>query len=324
MKIWLDGNLQEASENRISGMTHALHYRTGVFEGIRSYAGVEESYLFRLEDHVDRLFDSAKTLRMSVPFSKTEIESAVQQVLVVNNLSNAYVRPLIFVGEGSMSLDIASSRASNSIHTLVAAWEWKSYFCEATAAGLNVQIGPWKRIFQTSGLNKVKASGFYVNSYLAYADAREAGYDEAILVEENGNLAEASASNVFIVAGTTLITPRTTAALPGITRSTIIEIARDNGFGVEIRDISIEEISQADHAFLTGTACEVTPIARINGKSSGNRTGAGVTRALAVMYQKAVRNEYMPIMRSATSEWCTPLGRNARVSERRDRIAFTE
>jgi len=204
------------------------------------------------------------------------------------------------------------------------AWEWKSYFNKETPAGLNVKIGQWKRSFQTADLNKVKASGFYVNSYLAYADAKEAGYDEAILVDENWNLAEASASNVFVVMGTTLITPKTTAALPGITRSTIIDIARSSGFSVEIRDIPIEEVGQADHAFLTGTACEVVPIAKINGKSYGNRSGSDITRALAALYQKAVRNQYLLATQNTTSVWCTPLRRSAQASVRRDRITHTE
>jgi branched-chain amino acid aminotransferase len=324
MKIWLDGYLREASEGGVSGATHALHYGTAVFEGIRSYTGEDRCYLFRLDDHIDRLFNSAKTLRLSVPYSGAEIESAIQRVLDVNNLTNAYIRPLIFVGEGSMGLDIASSHARNSIHVMIMAWEWKSYFNKETPAGLNVKIGPWKRSFQTADLNKVKASGFYVNSYLAYADAKEAGYDEAILVDENWNLAEASASNVFVVMGTTLITPKTTAALPGITRSTIIDIARSSGFSVEIRDIPIEEVGQADHAFLTGTACEVVPIAKINGKSYGNRSGSDITRALAALYQKAVRNQYLLATQNTTSVWCTPLRRSAQASVRRDRITHTE
>ena len=324
MRIWLDGVLREACDSGISGATHALHYGTAVFEGIRSYASEDECYLFRLDDHIDRLFNSAKTLRLSIPYSKAEIESAIRQVLDVNNLTNAYIRPLTLVGEGSMGLDIVSSHARNSIHVMIMAWEWKSYFNEATPAGLNVKIGPWKRSFQTADLNKAKASGFYVNSYLAYTEAREAGYDEAILVDENQNLAEASASNVFIIMGTTLITPKTTAALPGITRSTIIDIARSSGLSVEVRDIHIEEAGLADHAFLTGTACEVVPIARINGKSFGNRSGVDITRALAALYQKVVRNKYFLATQDTTTGWCTPFGRNAHASVRRDRIAQTE
>jgi len=286
MMIWLDGSLHKECDIGISGATHALHYGTAVFEGIRSYAGEGECYLFRVDDHIDRLFNSAKTLRLTTPYSKVDIESAIIQVLDVNNLTNAYIRPLIFVGEGSMGLDIVSTHVRNSIHVMIMAWEWKSYFNEATPTGLNVKIGPWKRSFQTVDLNMVKASGFYVNSYLAYTEAKEAGYDEAILLDENQNLAEASASNVFIIMGTTLITPTTTAALPGITRSTIIDIAMSRGLSVEIRDIHIEEAVSADHAFLTGTACEVVPIARINGKSYGNRSGADITRELSALYQK--------------------------------------
>lgn len=307
MKIWFDGKLQEASDTGISGMVHALHYGTGVFEGIRSYAGTQGTYLFRLKDHIDRLFESAKALRLSIPFSRSEIETAIQCLLDANHLTDAYIRPLVFVGQGSMSLDIASPSARNSIHTLIAAWEWKSYFRDGPIAGLRVQVGPWKRSFQSDGLSKVKASGFYVNAYLAHAEAKEAEYDEAILVDENHNLAEASAANIFIVKGTTLLTPGTRAALPGITRSTIMDIARDIGVGVEVRDIPIEEFRRADHAFLTGTACEVAPIASINGQPFGTAAGARTTSELAGLYRRAVRNEYLPAMHGTRSEWCSPV-----------------
>ncbi|MEK9134503.1 MAG: branched-chain amino acid transaminase [Pseudomonadota bacterium] len=305
MKVWLDGVLRDSAEAAIPCLAHTLHYGTGVFEGIRSYSGPQGCFIFRLRDHLERLVNSANTLGITVPYSIDEMEEAVQQLLRVNELRDSYIRPLVFIGEGSMSLDVRKP-PGNRVHTLIAAWEWKSYFGGSPQSGLNVKLGMWKRNFPHPGLNRAKAVGFYVNSYLAHADATSSGYDEAILVDEHDHLAEATAANIFLVMDNRLVTPTIDAALAGITRDTIIEIARDIGLAVEERGIPRADISRADQVFLTGTACEVVPVTKVNGRPIGNNAGVDIARRLAALYQRAVRNDYMQPKKSATGYWCTP------------------
>ena len=305
MKVWLDGALRDNADAAIPCLAHALHYGTGVFEGIRSYSSPQGCFIFRLRDHLKRLQASANTLRIAMPYSIDEMEEAVQTLLRVNEFGDSYIRPLVFIAEGSMSLDVHTP-PGNRVRTLIAAWEWKSYFAGTPASGLSVKLGMWRRNFPYSGLNRAKAVGFYVNSYLAHADATACGYDEAILVDEGGHLAEATAANIFLVRNNRLVTPTTDAALAGITRDTMIEIARGLGFSVEERDIPRTEIFGADHVFLTGTACEVVPVAKVNGQPIGNDAGAQVVRDLAALYQRAVRNDYTPSRKPASGDWCTP------------------
>lgn len=313
MKIWLDGTLSDIGALPISSMAHALHYGTGVFEGIRSYsAGPTECFVFRLKDHVTRLLRSADTLGLTLSFSLNALQMAVLDVLAVNALKDAYIRPLVFVGEGAMGLDIHSGPI-NRIHTLIAAWEWRSYF-GIDGRGLSVKVGEWKRCFPKSGLNETKASGFYIDSFLAHLDAKRTGFDDAIMLDDNGSVAEATAANVFVVHDGRLLTPRTESALPGITRDTVIAIARELGVVVEEGEVCVEQMLEADEVFLTGTACEVAAVTKVNEAIVGTGHVGSLTETIAKSYQRIVRNRLPLRVRQDTNQWWTP----TRVMARRE------
>lgn len=316
MKIWFDGMLQDVRALPVSAMSHALHYGTGVFEGIRSYVGRDECFVFRLRDHIDRLLQSVETLGIAIPHERGELEEAVQEVLAANRLSDAYIRPLVFVGEGAMGLDI-HAHPPNRIHTLIAAWEWKSYFGIGDRRGLSVKVGEWTRCFPKSGLNKTKASGFYIDSFLAHLDAKRSGFDDAIMIDDRGLVAEATAANVFMVDRGVVVTPRADLALPGITRDTVMALATELGFVVEERQISPSHLLAAEEVFLTGTACEVASVTRINEKTLGGGVPGAVTEEIAKAYQKVVRNDYRLSAKPSSVNWCvrysrTDIPKNAR------------
>lgn len=308
MKIWFDSKLQDVQALPVSAMSHALHYGTGVFEGIRSYGGPHGCFVFRLRDHIDRLLRSVETLGIAIPYTRAELEEAVRALLAANRLNDAYIRPLVFVGEGSMGLDIHSDPV-NRIHTLIAAWEWKSYFGIADRRGLEVKVGEWTRCFPKSGLNRTKASGFYIDSFLAHLDAKRSGFDDAIMIDERGLIAEATAANVFLVDRGVVATPRADSALPGITRDTVMALATQLGLTVEEREITPDELLAADEVFLTGTACEVAPVTRLNEKTLANGAPGAVTEEIAKAYQKVVRNDHPLNTKQSSVNWCVPVPR---------------
>lgn len=298
---WHDGKLIDATSQQVPLLAHALHYGTGVFEGIRSYGAPRGSSVFRLRDHLHRLLRSAQALELSARFNEHELAAAVHEVIAANRLHDAYIRPLIFVGQGSMSLDIEGP-PTNPVHVLIAAWEWKSYF-RHQGTGLSLKLADWKRCFPRPGLNTIKSAGFYVHSYLAQRDAKLSGFDDAIMIDEAGHVAEATAANVFFVTGGVVATPRAVSALPGITRHTIIKIAHELGFTVEEREIDPAELHSADEVFLTGTACEVASVARINERRIGAGVCGEVTARIAGAYQQVVRNDYIWAGQSPPSHW---------------------
>ncbi len=288
MQIWLDGKTYPSHEARISVMSHTLHYGTGVFEGIRSYRTEDGFSAFRLEDHVLRLFRSAEALDMHIPYEPAEVCHAVNRVLEANELLDAYIRPLVFLGEGSMGLDVKAQGKRNPVHLMISAWEWPSYFGQSMP-GIRAMLAEHRRVFSSPTLVQAKAAGHYLNSYSAYASAKANGYDEALLLDDEGHLAEATAANLFVVKDGVLRTPFTTSALEGITRDTIITLAKISGYTVMESRIKPDELLDGDEVFLTGTAYEVAPIISVNGQAIGDGSVGPITAQLTKRYQDIVR-----------------------------------
>ncbi|MBL4748088.1 MAG: branched-chain amino acid transaminase [Magnetovibrio sp.] len=290
MKIWMDGQLLDEDKARVSVMSHTLHYGTGVFEGIRSYASEDSTVVFRLMDHLDRLERSAQAMNLKVRYSKTQLRDAVIDVLCQNNLTDAYIRPLIFVGAGSLSLNFHA--AQSPVGVLVAAQKWDRYFESDELTGITVATSIGRRITSQPELHQAKVSGFYANSYAATMAAQAAGAVDAILLDERGFIAEAAVANVFLVRGGKLHTPTCRAALAGYTRDSIIHLAAGLGLEVHEGDLTVEDMLAADEVFLTGTACEVVPVTKVDKKIIKNGAAGPITRQLHTAYQHAARNRH--------------------------------
>lgn len=306
MYVWLDGSVIAQHEARVSPLAHTLHYGMGAFEGIRAYVGLQGPAVFRLEDHLIRLDRSVRMLGMRLAWGVDELAAAVLETLRANELHEAYIRPLVYYGHGSMGLD---SR-TNSVHTLIAAWPWDSYHGVATNAGLTVKIASYRRISNDSLPIQAKAVGNYLNSQLAYREALSCGAQEAILLDEHGFIAEGSAENVFLVRDRQLLTPTSRNALQGITRDTVIAIAMDLELTVSETDLTREDLYSADEAFFTGTACEVKKILSVDGRAIENRVDCSLVAEIQQRYQSVVRGEYIPSSRKTTlvpRAWCTPV-----------------
>lgn len=291
MNVWFDGSIKDVDDLGLSCLSHTLHYGTGVFEGIRSYEVENKAVIFRLQDHIDRLLQSAEILGMSVNQEHDEISHAIHEVVRTNSLTNAYIRPLLYYGRGGMGLDVNGVKP-NPVHLMVAAWEWESYFSDSGQAGVNAFVSDWKRVFANPSMVQAKAVGHYLNSHMAYSDAIKNGYEEAILIDEDGYIAEGSASNLFVVKDKKVMTPKTTNALKGITRNTAFSLLRDMGYTVDECDMNVEVLLDIDEAFFTGTACEISRIGSINGKKLPGSDSASLTTKLAESYLKLVRMEY--------------------------------
>ena len=279
--IWLDGEFVPWREARIHVLTHTLHYGLGCFEGIRAYRTPRGTALFRLEDHTDRLYRSAHILRMRIPYEKTLLNDVQRQVVRDNGLETGYVRPVCFYGSEGMGL-----RASNlSVHVAVAAWAWGTYLGDdSLERGIRVRTSSYTRHHVNAAMTKAKANGQYINSILALEEALATGYDEALLLDAQGYVAEGSGENFFMVQGGILHTPELTSALSGITRDTVITIAREFGYEVRERPITRDEVYVADEAFFTGTAAEVTPIREVDGRIIGSGARGPVTERLQGTY----------------------------------------
>jgi branched-chain amino acid aminotransferase len=277
-KIWLDGGFVDWSEANVHILTHTLHYGLGVFEGIRCYRTADErSAVFRLTEHVDRLFDSAHINLLEIPYTREQIAEAILETLRRNHLAEGYVRPLVFIGDGEMGLN----PGSNAIRTSVIAWAWGKYLGEESMeSGIRAVVSSLSRHHVNSKMTKGKTCGDYVNSILAKRAALLDGYDEAIMLDVNGLVSEASGENIFAVKDGVVSTPPLATVLPGITRAAICEIARDKGMRVEERPITRDELYIADELFLTGTAAEVTPIREVDRRKIGDGGRGPVTRTL--------------------------------------------
>lgn len=279
--IWFDGEWVDWREAKIHVLTHTLHYGMGVFEGVRAYQADNGTAIFRLEEHTNRLFNSAKIMNMDIGYSKDEINQAQREAVTKNNLDSAYIRPMCFYGSEGMGL-----RADGlKVHTIIAAWEWGSYLGEDNMKnGLRVRTSSFTRHHANIAMTKAKANGNYINSMLALQEALTDGYDEALLLDVDGFVAEGSGENVFIIRDGMIYTPDLTSALAGITRDTIVTLARDLGYKVIEKRITRDEVYCADEAFFTGTAAELTPIRELDNRTIGSGTRGPITEKLQALY----------------------------------------
>jgi len=279
--IWLDGEMVPWREAKVHVLTHTLHYGLGVFEGVRAYNTDNGPAIFRLQEHTDRLFRSAKIMGMGMPFDKDVLNEAQKAVVRENNLESAYLRPMCFYGSEGMGI-----RADNlQTHVMVAAWEWGSYLgAENMEKGIRIRTSSFTRHHVNITMCKAKANGNYMNSIMALQEAVECGYDEALLLDANGFVAEGSGENFFMVRDGVLYTPTLTSALEGITRETVMTLAKDIGLEVVEKQITRDEVYVADEAFFTGTAAEVTPIRELDNRSIGNGGRGPITEQLQSMY----------------------------------------
>jgi len=294
-KIWLDGKWVEWRDAKVHVLTHTLHYGAGVFEGLRAYHTDQGPAIFRLSEHTDRLYRSAHILNMKIPFSKEEINQAHLDAISNNNLDSAYIRSMCFYGSEGMGL-----RADNlKVHVMVAAWEWGAYLGEdSREKGIRIRTSSYTRNHVNSTMCKAKANGNYINSILALQEAISAGYDEALLLDHEGFVAEGSGENLFIVRNGVLYTPETTSALEGITRETILTIAKEQGLEVKEKRITRDEVYVADEAFFTGSAAEVTPIREYDDRRIGSGKRGPITEKIQTLYF-----DYVHGRRGDHTEW---------------------
>lgn len=295
--IWFDGELVPWRDAKIHVLTHTLHYGMGVFEGVRAYKTNDGTSIFRLEGHTDRLFRSAKILNMPMPFDKTTLNEAQRLVVRKNKLESAYIRPVCFYGSEGMGL-----RADNlTVHVAIAAWEWGTYLgAENMERGIRIKTSSFTRHHVNAAMCKAKANGNYINSMLALHEALACGYDEALLLDTEGYVAEGSGENVFIVNNGALYTPDVTSILEGITRSTVITLADELGIAVHEKRITRDEVYVADEAFFTGTAAEVTPIRELDERPIGSGRRGPVTEKLQSLYFDQVQGR-----RTEHADWLT-------------------
>ena len=295
--ILFDGELVPWREAQVHVLTHTLHYGMGVFEGVRAYKAEQGTSIFRLQDHTRRLFGSAHIMNMPVPFDQEAMNDAQQTVVRENGLESAYIRPMLFYGAEGMGL-----RADNlKVHAIVAAWEWGAYLgAENMERGIRIKTSSFTRHHVNITMCKAKANGHYINSMLALNEALTSGYDEALLLDVDGFVAEGSGENIFIVRDNVIYTPDLTSALEGITRDTIGYLAADAGLTVHEKRITRDEVYLADEAFFTGTAAEVTPIREVDDRTSGNGGRGVVTERLQSLYFDAVHGRL-----SAHADWLT-------------------
>ncbi|WP_269618783.1 branched-chain amino acid transaminase [Zhongshania sp. BJYM1] len=298
--IWFDGEMVPWRDARVHVLTHTLHYGMGVFEGVRAYQTKDRgTCIFRMHEHTDRLFRSAHIMRMEMSVTKDQVNEAQRAVVRENGLQEAYLRPMCFYGSEGMGL-----RADNlKMHVIVAAWDWPSYMSpEARDKGIKVRCSSYTRHHVNISMCKAKANGHYINSMLALREALDSGCEEALLLDNEGYVAEGSGENVFIVRNGKLYTPELTSCLDGITRNTIFEFANELGLKVEEKRITRDEVYVADEAFFTGTAAEVLPIRELDGRIIGSGSRGPVTNLLQNMYFDQVKGR-----REEFPEWLTPV-----------------
>ena len=283
--IWYDGKMVNWRDATTHVLTHTLHYGMGVFEGVRAYKTDKGTAIFRLKEHTDRLFRSAHILQMKMPYSKEQMMEAQKAAVRENNLESAYMRPMAFYGAEAMGI----SAKTLSTHVIVAAWKWGAYMGQdALDNGIRVKTSSFSRHHVNITMCKAKANGNYMNSILAHQEAALDGYDEALLLDVDGFVAEGSGENIFIIRNGKLFTPDLTSALEGITRDTILQLAAEIGLSVIEKRITRDEVYSADEAFFTGTAAEVTPIRELDRRSIGTGTAGPITKQLQKMYFDAV------------------------------------
>ena len=305
--VWINGKLTNWHAATVHVSTHALHYGTGVFEGIRCYATPQGPALFRLDAHLERLFSSAAVYGIRIPYSKDELQDAVCDTVRSNSFASCYVRPICYYGSGGLSLNARSC----PVDVAILAWPWGAYLGEDSAErGVRVTLASWEKFHSRALPTTAKGCGGYLNSMLAAKEADDAGYDEALLLDENGNIAEGSGENLFVVRGGRLVTnDERSSILLGITRDSVIQLALNLGIEVEIRALTPNDLSTADEAFFTGTAVEVTPIRELQGASIGSGTCGPLTAQIRRAFLAAVSGmdpRYSSWLHSVSSESALP------------------
>jgi branched-chain amino acid aminotransferase len=288
--IWFDKKMTPWREAQTHVLTHTLHYGLGVFEGVRAYEAEKGTAIFRLKEHTNRLFNSAHIVSMAMPFSKDEMNQAQIDSVKENKLKSAYIRPMAFYGSEGMGI----SAKTLSTHVIVAAWSWGAYMGqEALEKGIAVKTSSFSRHHVNVTMCKAKANGNYMNSILAHQEAINDGYNEALLLDTQGFVSEGSGENIFLVKNGHLITPSLSSALEGITRDTIIEIAKAHDIQVIEKNITRDEVYTADEAFFTGTAAEVTPIRALDRRNIGKGARGEITEFLQKTYFDVVSGKNM-------------------------------
>jgi branched-chain amino acid aminotransferase len=291
--IWMDGEWVDWRDAKVHVLTHTLHYGMGAFEGVRAYETSNGPAIFKLEEHTKRLFNSTKILGMSIPFDAETLNQAQKTVVKKNNLNSAYIRPMCFYGSEGMGL-----RADNlKVHVMIAAWEWGSYLGKDNMKnGIRIRTSSYIRHHAHPSLSGAKMNGNYINSMMALKEAQDHGFDEALMLDVEGFVSEGSGENIFVIKDNDLYTPHLTSALPGITRDTIFTLAKSLGYKIIEKKISCDDIYNADEAFFTGTAAEVTPIRDLDGNQIGIGSRGLITEKLQSLYFDCVHgrnNEYL-------------------------------
>jgi branched-chain amino acid aminotransferase len=296
-KIWMDGSFVAWKDATVHVLTHSLHYGLAAFEGIRCYKGKDGSSIFRLPEHVERLFESAHIAMLDIPYDRKQITDAIIETVRVNRLEACYIRPLIYIGYGVMGL----YPGENPIRTSIAAWRWGTYLGEeALSKGIQAKISSFTRHHVNIAMTRAKISGQYVNSILAKCEVKAAGYDEAIMLDPDGYVAEGTGENVFVVRRGKLKTPPMASILEGITRDSILQLARERNIPVIEERLTRDDLYVAEEVFLTGTAAEVTPVREIDGRRIGAGVAGPVTTQLQQAFFSIVRGED-----SAHAKWLT-------------------
>jgi branched-chain amino acid aminotransferase len=286
--IWMDGKQVAWKDATVHVLTHTLHYGMGVFEGIRCYKGSSGTAIFRLKDHVDRLLGSAHLMKMKIPYSAIEIEQAIIETVRVNKLEQGYIRPIAFIGYGEMGLYVKD----NPIHLTIAAWPWGTYLGDdGVENGIRVCVSSMARHHVNVSMTRAKVTGYYVNSQLAKREAKENGYDEAVLLDTDGFVAEGPGENIFIVRKGMLKTTPLTSVLDGITRDTIIQLAHKQNLPFREDRFTRDDLYLSDEAFFTGTAAEMTPIREVDGRAIGSGKPGPITKSLQQAFFRTVRGE---------------------------------
>ena len=297
-KIWFDGKLVDWDKTNIHLLTHTLHYGGGVFEGIRAYKTENGPAVFRLPEHIDRLFYSASVMEMEIPFSKEEVKKAILETIRVNDVEECYIRPIVFFGYEKMGLNPTGS----PINTAIAVWPWDAYLGKEI---VSVKISKYIRPHPRSTVTDAKICGSYANSILASLEIKKAGFDEALLLDHRGYVAEGPGENIFMVKEGKLLTPSMGAILGGITRDSVMQIAKDLNIPVEEKDITVEELKSADEAFFSGTAAEICAIGKIDDIVINKGEIGVVTKKIKETYTKAIHGElekYSKWLTTVTSE----------------------
>ena len=293
--IWMNGDMVDWRDAKVHVLTHTLHYGVGVFEGVRAYDTSNGPCIFRLHDHTRRLFDSAKILRLDIPFSESDLNAAQREVFAFNNLNEGYLRPVAYLGSEAMGL-----RADGlTVSVAIACWPWPDYMDpQSRELGITVRTSSYTRHHVNITMCKAKANGNYINSIMALREAIDSGCDEALLLDNEGYVAEGSGENFFLVKNGVIHTPELTSCLPGITRDTVLVFAQELNIPVIERRITRDEVYIADEAFFTGTAAEVLPIRELDGRVIGDGKPGSVTRRLQSLYFDQVRGK-----RDAHPDW---------------------